>query len=133
MQVQYQQIDDETISIFIPVQIKKRGGAAMIILPKNTTKNNTTNYDDKLTNAFAKAYKWQQILKNDKNMTIAHLADKENVAPSYCSKILRLNYVAPDIISAILNGKQPRSLKLQDFMIKPIPHLWQEQKEMFGF
>ena len=133
MQAQYKQINDETINIFIPVQVKKRGGSAMVILPKNATANNATNYDDKLINAFAKAYKWQQILKNDKRMTVAHLADKENVAVSYFSKILRLNYVAPDIISAILDGKQPRSLKLQDFMTKPIPNLWQEQKEMLGF
>lgn len=73
------------------------------------------------------------MLKQDTRLTLAHLADKENVAISYFSKILRLNYVAPDIITAILEGKQPRDLKLQDFMTKPIPHLWQEQKEMFWF
>jgi len=133
MQAQYRQIDNETISIFIPMQVKKRGGAAMVILPTNAPQSSKTNHDQKLIKAFAKAHKWQQMLKKDNRLTLAHLADKENVAISYFSKILRLNYVAPDIITTILDGKQPRSLKLQDFMTKPIPHLWQEQKEMFGF
>ena len=73
------------------------------------------------------------MLRKDNCLTLAHLADKENIAISYFSKILRLNYVDPDIIISILDGKQPRNLKLQDFMTKPIPHLWQEQKEIFGF
>ena len=133
-----QSIEENTISIFVPMVIKKRGGGhATMILPKGAQNSSLEakkpNYDHRLINAFAKAYKWQQnMLKNPKLTTYA-IAEKENVTPSYVSKLLRLNLVAPDIIKAIVDGKQPRDLMLQDLMKKIIPDLWQEQKQVFGF
>lgn len=59
MQAQYRQIDDDTISIFIPMQIKKRGGATMVILPTNSPQTSKINHDHKLIKAFSKAHKWQ--------------------------------------------------------------------------
>jgi hypothetical protein len=46
--------------IFVPMQIKKRGGGAMLILPKNASNNKseiTVNFDDKLIKTIGKAYK----------------------------------------------------------------------------
>jgi hypothetical protein len=131
-------VEESTISIFVPMVIKRRGGGhATMILPKNAPQEareaSKPNYDHRLINAFAKAYKWQHsIIKNPKLTTYA-IAEKENVTPSYVSKLLRLNLVAPDIIKAIVDGKQPRDLMLQDLMKRTLPDLWQEQREMFGF
>jgi hypothetical protein len=43
-----------------------------------------------------------------------------------------MTQLAPDIIEAILNGRQPYSLSLTDFM-KPFPNGWEEQRQHFGF
>ncbi len=130
--------EENTISIFVPMVIKKRGGGhATLILPKNAPREaraeNKPNYDQRLINAFAKAYKWQQAMLKNPKLTTYNIAEKENISPSYVSKLLRLNLLAPDIIKAIVEGKQPRDLMLQDLMKKVIPDLWQEQREMFGF
>ncbi len=131
-------LEEKTINIFVPMVIKRRGGGhATVILPKNaqatSLEANKPNYDHRLISAFAKAYKWQQkMLKNHKLTTYA-IADKENVTPSYVGRLLRLNLVAPDMVKAILEGRQPRDVMLQDFMKKNIPDLWQEQRELFGF
>jgi hypothetical protein len=127
--------EENTISIFVPMMIKKRGGGhATVILPKNAAhQSDKPNYDAKMINAFAKAYKWQQTMLKNSRLTINALAEKENLTPAYVGRILRLNLIAPDIIKAILDGRQPRDLKLQDFMTKTISDLWCEQKEMFGF
>ena len=86
-----------------------------------------------MINAFAKAYKWQQVITQDPRLTIASLAERENLSGAYVGKILRLNFVAPDIIKTIMDGRQPRGLKLQDFIDNTISDLWEEQKVMFGF
>ncbi len=126
-------IEENIVSIFVPMIIKKRGSSAMIILPKNAPKEgNKQNHDAKLINAFAKAYKWQQSINNGK-VDVSQLMEKEKIGMSYLSRILRLNFIAPDIVTAIVEGKQPRDLKLQDLMTKTIPDLWQEQREKFGF
>ncbi len=48
------------------------------------------------------------------------------------SKVFNLNFLSPKIVERILEGTQPRSLKLQD-MFSGIPDLWQEQEENWGF
>jgi len=131
---QIQQILEENIfTISVPIKINRRGGkTATMILPKNVPKTeDKPHYDYALIKAFAKAYKWQQILQKDATMSYGKLAAKEKVTTGYVSRILRLNQVAPDIVKAIMEGRQSRELKIQDFMNKGIPDLWEEQREMF--
>ena len=130
-------IEVNSINIFIPLKIKKRGGAAMVILPHNSVlqrngDGDKPNYDHKLINAFAKAYKWQKSI-NIGSIGLNKIMEREKVGITYASRILRLNLIAPDIVKAIVEGRQPRSLRLEDFMRKPISDLWQEQREAFGF
>lgn len=127
-------IEEIIFTISVPIKINRRGGkAATMILPKNIPKDEEKPYyDHALIRAFAKAYKWQQVLSKDPNVSYGKLAVKEKVTTSYVSRILRLNQVAPDIVKAIMEGRQPRELKIQDFMNKVIPDLWSEQGDTFG-
>ena len=50
----------------------------------------------------------------------------------YDNPVLPLPNKAP-LIEKILNGEQPRDLKLQDMLVGKFPLLWQEQKELWGF
>jgi hypothetical protein len=131
-QQQYPEANIFTISV--PIKINRRGGkTATMILPKNIPKDEAKPYYDKvLIRAFAKAYKWQQILSKDSTMSYGKLAAKEKVTTGYVSRILRLNQVAPDIVKTIVEGRQSRELKIQDFMNKNIPDLWDEQRALFG-
>ena len=137
--VQSYQPEENTFSIFVPMKLKRRGGAAMVILPKEEPKedrveiiSNKPNYDHRMINALAKAYKWQKQM--DKyGLNITQLAGKENISDRYISRILKLNYLSPDIATSILEGKQPKDLRLEDLTRKAIPALWEEQKSLFGF
>ena len=91
------------------------------------------NYNEKLVNAFANAYKWQEMIKSGEVSSLNEIARIEKTDDSYVRKVFKLNYVAPDIIEAVLDGKQAKGLKLQDFTHKTIPDLWEEQREVFGF
>jgi hypothetical protein len=127
-------LEENIFTISVPIKINRRGGkTATMILPKNIPKDEEKpHYDQVLIRAFAKAYKWQQILSKDPNMSYGKLAAKEKVTTGYVSRMLRLNQVAPEIVKAIVEGRQPRELKIQDFMNKNIPDLWEEQKTNYG-
>lgn len=126
--------NDEIIDLFVPLEIKKRGGTAMIILPKNLKKEEMSKcFDEKMIKAFAKAYKWKNMLEEGQIDSLAQIAVRENITGSYVSKVFNLNFIAPEIVETILNGEQPRDLKLQDMLIGKFPLLWQEQKELWGF
>ena len=135
--VKIMQIDDDTLSISIPIKIIKRKGYVTAILPENAKEyqgiENPQNYNEKLVNAFANAYKWQEMINSGEVSSLNEIAEVENLEKSYVGKIFRLNHVAPDIIKLILDGKQPENLKLRDFTRKAVPDLWEEQREVFGF
>lgn len=126
--------DKKSAVISIPMPIKRSRGIHKIILPEYIDEQipSDTNYNDTLIRAFAKAYRWNRMLDEGKFKSINELAAKEKVHHSYCARILNLTLIAPDIIEAIADGKQPKGLLLADFM-RPFPMLWEEQRKLFGF
>ena len=64
--------------------------------------------------------------------SIKELARRSHVNPSYVARILRLATLAPDIIEAILDGREPSGLSLRKLTGK-LPVMWDEQRERFGF
>jgi len=134
--IKFNEIDDGTISILIPMKIRKRKGYVTTIAPEGLDKykgiENPHNYNEKLVNAFASAYKWKEMIKNKEVGSFNEIAEIEKTDKSHVAKIFKLNYVAPDIIEAILDGKQPELLTLRDFK-KGVPDLWEEQRDVFGF
>ena len=63
--------------------------------------------------------------------TIAELAEREGIAPSYMTRVLRLTLFAPDIVEAILDGKQGSEVTLAR-VLEPFPLGWSEQKNTFA-
>jgi len=132
MEIEKRQIDENIIQIFVPLQIRKRGGAAMLILPQG--QNQAKNFDDKLLKAFAKAYQWKTIIEDESNPinSLSEIARDEEISNSHATKVYRLNFISPKIVEAIVNGTAPRELRLQDIFAKKAPEIWQEQEEMWG-
>jgi len=133
MEIEKRQIDENIIQIFVPLQIRKRGGAAMLILPQ--CQSQAKNFDDKLLKAFAKAYQWKTIIEDEGNKinSLSDIARDEEISNSHATKVYRLNFISPKIVEAIVNGTAPRELRLQDIFAKKAPEIWQEQEEMWGF
>ena len=57
--------------------------------------------------------------------TIAELAEREGIAPSYSTRVLRLTLLAPDIVAAILDGKAPDVTLVR--VLEPFPAEWERQ------
>ena len=62
--------------------------------------------------------------------SIADIAKSENINPSFVSRILRLAYLSPTIVEAILNGLFPAHLTMKR-LIAPFPMEWEGQREHF--
>jgi len=59
-----------------------------------------------LVKALARAFRWKRMLESGEFATIVELAERERIAPPYMTRVLRLTLLAPDIVEAILDGKQ---------------------------
>lgn len=63
--------------------------------------------------------------------TIAELTEREGIAPSYMTRVLRLTLLAPDIVDVILDGRQEPEVTLAR-LLEPFPMDWRQQLERFG-
>ena len=83
--------------------------------------------DNAIVKAVARAFRWQRMLDEGECGTIEELAERERVNAGYMSRVLRLTLLAPDIVEAILDGRQPEGLRLED-MLNEFPVAWVEQR-----
>lgn len=125
-------ISVDTFTVRVPLNIRRHGGRKLVIVPEDSTVPVRPNPspDDTLLKALARAYRWKRMLENGSVRSLTELAEEERVNVSYITRIYRLTFLAPDIIEAILEGRQPRTLQLADLM-DDIPVEWAQQRQHF--
>ena len=115
----------DTVTVHVPFRIVKRGGRKEMQVPTDTRSHR--HPDDALIKALARAFRWKRMLESGEFTTIAELAAREAIPSTYMARVLRLTLLAPDVVEAILDGRQPRTLTLPTLM-KPFPMAWKEQR-----
>ena len=115
----------ETVTLHVPFRIVKRGGRKEMQMPEGAAQPRRT--DSSLVKALARAFRWKRMLESREFTTIAELAKQEGIAPSYMTRVMRLTLLAPDIVEAILDGKQGPEVTLAR-VLEPFPMEWQEQR-----
>jgi len=81
--------------------------------------------------ALVRGYVWRTELMSGRTKTVGRLITKVRFPRNYVMRILRLGFLAPDLIEAILNGKLPLAVNLEALR-NPISPDWAEQREFFG-
>ena len=119
----------ETVTLHVPFRIVKRGGKKEMQLPEGATQSQRT--DSTLVKALARAFRWKRMLESGEYATIAELAEREGIAPSYMTRVLRLTLLAPDIVEAILEEAQGPEVTLAR-VLEPFPLTWQHQTMHFS-
>lgn len=119
---------EQTVTVTVPFAIRKRGGRKLIITPDGTTGTpmQRARVDSALLKALARGFRWRKLLETGHFATIEEIAEAENINPSYVSRVLRMTLLAPDIVEAILAGRQPGGLTMARAM-QPLPLAWKRQ------
>jgi hypothetical protein len=125
------QSDGRTVTVRVPISIRKRGGRKVVLAPNGIEHDPRTlrcqQVDSAMVKALARAFRWREMLESGKHATIVEIAAGERINESYVSRVLRLTLLAPDIIEAVLKGKQPPKMSLA-LMMRPIAVAWGEQR-----
>ena len=114
-----------TVTLHVPFRIVKRGGRKEMQLPEGAIAARAP--DNTLVKALARAFRWKRMLESGEFATIGELAEHEGIAPSYMTRVLRLTLLAPDIVEAILDGKQGPEVTLAR-VLKGFPVEWVGQR-----
>lgn len=115
----------ETVTLHVPFRIVKRGGRKEMQLPDGAAQPRRT--DNTLVKALARAFRWKGMLESGEFATIAELAERECIAPSYMTRVLRLTLLSPEIVEAILDGRQSAEVTLAG-VLNDVPLVWESRK-----
>jgi hypothetical protein len=118
----------ETLTIRIPMQLQRRGGRKLIMTPEGAAAPTPKpRRDETLVKALIRAHLWRRQIESGRAKSITDLAEQENVTDAYVCRLLPLTCLAPDIVEAILDGRQPKGLRLAE-MLGNGPLAWEEQR-----
>lgn len=118
----------ETVTLHVPFRIVKRGGRKEMQMPEGAEQPRRT--DNTLVKALARAFRWKRMLESGEFASISELAEREGIAFTYMARLMRLSLLAPEIVDAIMEGRQPESVTLAN-MMDPFPLDWKEQRIRF--
>ena len=87
--------------------------------------------DDTLVKALVRAHCWRRRIESGQAKSITDLAEQEGVTDAYVCRLLPLTCLAPDIVEAILDGRQPKGLRLAEVLGNG-PMGWEEQRRTWS-
>jgi len=120
--------DGRTITVRIPITLRHQGGRKQVVTPAGATPwvPARTRVDSTLVKAIVRAHRWRDMLESGDHATVRDLAKAEAINESYLGRVLRLTLLSPTLIEAILEGRQPANLELDD-LFQQFPIEWDRQ------
>ena len=113
----------------VHVTFNMRGGRKLVLTLDGAPWAPRPRVDNARVKALARAFRWRKMLDDGTHTTLEDLARAKGVAPSYVSRVLRLTLLAPEIVEAILDGRQPAELQFAD-LLEGFPLEWKGQRAM---
>jgi hypothetical protein len=103
----------DTLTIRIPMRLQRRGGRKLIMTPEGSAAPTPKpRRDETLVKALVRAQRWRRKIESGQAKSITDLAEQEGVTDAYVCRPLLLTCLTPVIVEAVLDGRQPRGLRL---------------------
>ena len=119
----------QVLTVRVPFTICKRGGRKLAIAADGSTLAPLRpRLDSTLVKALARAHRWNRLLEIGRYDSAAELAAAEKINPSYVSRVMRLILLAPDIVEAIVDGRQADDMEAA-VLLRPFSANWAEQRQ----
>ena len=123
-----------SVTVSVPLTIRRRGGRKQIIGPDGAVARPggggtgviPVNGDPALIKALARGFRWRRMLEEGRYASISEMAKAEGVERGYVGSVLRLTLLAPEMVEAIVEGRQLEGVTLPG-LLEPFPVEWIQQ------
>lgn len=104
-----------SITVRVPLKIRRRPGRKTVVTPVAKEGGDAaipTRADPTLVKALARAFRYQRLLDEGRYASISEMAAAERIDRGYLGRMLRLALLSPDVIEALVEGRQPPGMSL---------------------
>ena len=123
-----------SVTVSVPLTIRRRGGRKQIIGPDGAVARQgdggagvvPVRGDPALIKALARGFRWRRMLEDGRYASISEMAKAEGIERGYLGSLLRLTLLSPEMVEAIVAGRQPARVTLPKLM-EPFPVEWRQQ------
>jgi site-specific DNA recombinase len=123
---------EQALTISFPMKLRRRGVEQKLVIESGSVP--VGQRDPKLCHLVAQAHVWFDQLAKGKYSTVRAIAQANKTPECDVSRTLRLAFLAPDIVTAIVEGRQPVELTAETFRrLSTLPTSWDAQRKLLGF
>jgi site-specific DNA recombinase len=123
--------NDLIVARFFPMTVRRRGVEMRLVIKGNGAP--ALRADSALLKAVARARQWSEDLLAGRAQSVVEIAERERVGARYVRRLLRLAFLAPEIVEAIATGDQPPELTAEVLAERiDLPLLWTAQAKAVG-
>ena len=124
-------INEPTVLLDVPENVVRFERSLVMPIERSAKPDAIPNTS--LVQLIREARKAQAMLDEERETSIAELAGRMHRQPGFFARVLRLNYLAPDIIASILDGTQPKGLTRKRLVNANLPMDWALQRQLLGY
>lgn len=122
---------EPVLTLTIPARLKRTGIEARLLIAGESGWRDEP--DRSLLRLIARSHRFQSLLMRGEGRSMAELAGEAGVSASYFTRILKLSFLAPELVQAILSGRHPLALTAKRLSLDTaLPNAWSDQKVLLG-
>ena len=125
---------DDLLQLVIPAVKVRRGHQLRLIIPgPDQATAQMPRRDPKLIALLAEAITARDLVDEHLDQSIASIAAQQGRCRTRLGKLVQLACLDPEIIKAIVEGRQPEALNAKRLASAQLPFAWEEQRRLLGF
>ena len=122
----------DVFTVIIDAKLKRCGGEVRLLVPAESGIEAPARPVPSLIKPVAGAHAWSEKMIGGELTGLRSIAQLTGLDEHYAGRILNCSFLAPDIVEAILDGRQPAGLTVQK-LLRSLPLAWIDHRKQLGF
>jgi len=123
---------DSPIELTTPVAFRRRGVEMRLVLPAVSSENDRSKCDPTLIKAIARGRAWFEELAAGRARSLRELAERDGITRRYVRRLVDLAFLSPELVEAILHGRQPVDLTATRLIELDLPVDWADHRSLLS-
>jgi site-specific DNA recombinase len=124
--------ETDLIYLQVEAELRRCGLEVRLVVPPGSANEPAKCLAPPLLKALARAHQWLGWVMEGKVKDVASVAQRVGINQRYVAKVFQCAFLAPDIVEAIMDGRQPPELTFERLR-QNLPMSWAEQRRQLGF